>query len=671
MKSDMLPEWANEKYFKLNKRINNIDNKIGKLMKEAKPVDKLRRIQSRTKDCLDDYVKLMTTRYYENLIKDNPTQRWKIVNKIIGKGKERNNMLCLNYNDTLTYDNKLIAELFADFFESNLTAQPVSLDLKFLGPVRHECMFFEVVSYDEVFEAIMKLDCSKAAGSDGIPGRIVKELIHEIVFPVTELINKIVFSSTYPDQFKFAHVIPLHKKGVKTAVENYRGISLLPVLNKIVEGIILSRISHFIKRNNLEDSTQYGYKKGIGTQDALFKFLNEASKSLDDNDYFVVLFVDLSKAFDYVNHEALLYKLKMIGIKGFTYELLESYLKGRFFSVRNGSAISTKRKINSGVAQGGVMSPTLFNINQIDMQYLSLSSNCIKFADDLLLYKSYKKKDLLEGLDCLKDDLNKLNGYFLSNGLTINFSKTSFMVMKNSDKDVIPDIIQLDEDDNDVKLIHRVDEQKYLGIVLDNNLNFKAQHAVIIDKLMDTLKALRIIKHHIPISLLIQFFNAHFMSHVYYCSFIYAKLNKEEIKRMQVLQNRCIKCIFKLDSTHDTIDLFKSYLTKTLPIIGVIYFSLITSIKKSLIYNSDLFPRFQAINSNTRSNGLLMTQRFRRKSRLGNEASYLGVKLFNQLPTEIKQLEKLGKFKREVKKYLLVNIELLLDDAQLSTRKIA
>jgi len=112
-------------------------------------------------------------------------------------------------------------------------------------------------------------------------------------------------------------------------------------------------------------------------------------------------------------------------------------------------------------------------------------------------------------------------------------------------------------------------------------------------------------------------------------------------------------------------------MTKTLPTIGVIYFTLITAIKKSLIYNSDLFPRFEVLENNTRSNGLLRATRFRRKNRIGNEASYLGVQLYNQLPKDIKSLKKLGIFKKKLKEYLLENTELLMDQNQLTSRKIA
>jgi len=665
--NDLIPVWANERFFRLHKRIENIECKIYKLSKLNKPTSKLRDIQSKTKDLLKNYNEEMSRKHYENIIRNNPSNRWMVVNKILGKSKSPDNKLSLIHNGQLTDNEAQIVEILADCFESNTTTYNSSYKLQFLGPVRNNCIFFDIVSYEEIRSTIMMLNKNKSTGSDGIPTIILKELVNEIVIPLTELINQAIISSNYPDKFKYAHVIPLHKGGLKTSPENYRGISLLPILSKIMEDLILKRLNDFIKHNNLEDMTQYGYKKGIGTQDAIFKFTNEASMALDKNEYLIVLFVDLRKAFDLVNHDVLLYKLRMLGIKGITYELLKSYLEDRKFSVKYNNIVSLMRRIRTGVPQGAKVSPTLFNVNQIDLQYLELDAKTIKFADDLLVYKSCSKNNLEAGLDKMSSDLERINEYYKNNGLTINFNKTSFMILRNCINENVPEMIKL----NGNEAIKRVQEQKYLGIIIDENLNFKSHHELLIKKLTDTLRALRIIRNYLPRKALIEFFNAHFLSHVYYCAFIYAKLTKDEIKRIQILENRCIKTIFKLDSRHATVDLYKSYMERTLPAIGIIYYTMIINIKKSLIFNSALFPSFELIESNTRSKGLLKSTRFNRKNRIGNEASNLGVRLFNQLPIELRQLKRIGKFKTLLKKYLLDKIDLLLDEQQLCNRLIS
>lgn len=664
--NECVPVWANDTFFQLSKRISNIEKKICKLSSHGKSTDKLSRIQQSVKDKLNKFNVSRAQKYYTELIRENPNRTWLVVNRVLGREKKSDTKITLNINDLLISDKRVVAETLADFFESNLTLSDNPISLNFIGQQNNECMFFEMVTYEEVYATIMALDSKKATGSDGKPGKVIKELANEIVIPLTELINKIVISSVYPQQFKEANIIPIHKGGDKTSKDNYRGISLLPILNKVMEIILLSRINSFIRHIKLEDNTQYGFKKGIGTNDAIFKFLHEIISGLDDNKICIVVFVDLKKAFDFVNHEVLLFKLDKIGIKGVTHDLLKSYLNNRLFSVKNEDAISSKKGIKKGVPQGGAASPTLFNINQVDMQHLNLSSKTVKYADDLLLFKNVDKEELEEGMKEIANDLILINNYYNDNGLSINFKKTSFMLLRNSLKDKMPESICL----NDTTTISIVKEQKYLRIILDENLNFKQQFETLIDKLTDTLKALRIIRNYLPIDALLKFFHAHFMSHLYYCAFIYAKMTKEELKRLQRLQNWCIKAIFRLDSTHETADLYKNYMRNTLPVIGVIYFSMIVNIKKSLLTGSDLFPKFEVTESNTRSNGSLRLKRFKRKNRVGIESGYLGVKLFNQLPEEIKATNKLKKFKCQLKKHLINEIELLLSDDQLKSRKI-
>ena len=193
----------------------------------------------------------------------------------------------------------------------------------------------------------------------------------------------------------------------------------------------------------------------------------------------------------------------------------------------------------------------------------------------------------------------------------------------------------------------------------------------LIEKLTQSSRALSIIKHHLPQELLLQFFNAHIMSHLYYCSFLFAKFTQDEILRLQRIQNRCIRQIFGLDSRHSTLDLFQTYAKNTLPVIGIIYASLITNIHKSLMLDKDELIKFEINNSNRRSSGKLVSSRFRKKQYLGTDITYLGVILYNQLGNELKRIKNINKFKLETKQYVIGKIDLLLAPDQLKTRRIS
>ena len=241
------------------------------------------------------------------------------------------------------------------------------------------------------------------------------------------------------------------------------------------------------------------------------------------------------------------------------------------------------------------------------------------------------------------------------------------MIFRNNDLVHITDEIRVT---NDIK-ITRVDLQTFLGVKLDDKFKFKEQFAALVDKLTQSCRALSIIRHHLPRDMLLQFFNAHIMSHLHYCSFLYVKLNQADILRLQRLQNRCIRMIFGLDSRHSTLDLFKSYAVNAMPVIGIFYSSLIINVKKSLLLNLDELLKFEIQNSNRRSSGELKPSHFRRRHHLGTDISYLGVILFNQLDPELKEMRNLTKFKQNLKLYFLGKIDLLLDAEQLKNRRIS
>jgi hypothetical protein len=318
-----------------------------------------------------------------------------------------------------------------------------------------------------------------------------------------------------------------------------------------------------------------------------------------------------------------------------------------------------------GVAQGSVLGPPLFNIDQQDSP--QISSSRIKFADDNTIYKNCKKENLEITIKEVMDDVKKMASHFENSGLRLNYSKTKLMVIRSNDNVEIPNEMDVTED----IAIERISSIKFLGITVDDKFNFKEHHLNLVTKLTQSCRALSIIKYHLSRDLLLQFFHAHVMSHLNYCSFLYAKLTQEEILRLQGIQNRCIKHVFGLDSRHSTLDLFKTYLTNALPVIGLIYASLIINIQKSLVLEKDELIKFEVSNNSRRSSGDIVSRRFKKKRHLGTDISYLGVILYNQLPDDLKEIKNLNKFKIETKSYLIGRIDLLLAPDQLKTRRIS
>jgi hypothetical protein len=265
----------------------------------------------------------------------------------------------------------------------------------------------------------------------------------------------------------------------------------------------------------------------------------------------------------------------------------------------------------------------------------------------------------------MTNDVMYLVNHFKESGLELNYSKTNFMVVTNNIEMDVPQEMILSEN----KTIIRTNTQKFLGILIDDKLKFNEQFSALHNKLIQSCRVISIIRHQLSQEMLLQYFHAHFLSHLNFCAFLLAKMTQEEVSRLQTLQNKCLKIIYGLDSTHPTIDIYKNITNNILPVIGIAYSSLLSHIQKSLVLGLDELLKFEANSNTRRSNGTLIVAKYKKKHRLGTDIGHLGVKLYNQLPDELKKIEKIESFKKEVKK-LFNSIDLILAPDQYNTRRI-
>ena len=273
--------------------------------------------------------------------------------------------------------------------------------------------FFEWVTPNELAEISNAFRSGKSAGHDGIPISIIKQSIQIIAEPLAHIINLSITRGIVPDQMKIACVVPLFKAGDRSLCTNYRPVSILPSFSKFLEKVVYSRLYNYLCKLEILCDNQFGFRKNHSTLLALIDLYEKISLALDRNEHAVGVFLDLSKAFDTVDHNILLDKLEHYGIWGVALDWVRSYLSNRLQFVQFNGHSSSPQTICCGVPQGSILGPLFFLLYINDLSNVSTVVELILFADDTNLFMSHKDPVYLA--TSLNSELNKLSAWFKAN----------------------------------------------------------------------------------------------------------------------------------------------------------------------------------------------------------------------------------------------------------------
>ena len=598
--------------------------------------------------------------HYANRItacKGNMQDSWKIINELINKRSKSSNINELKDTGSESVVHKKdIPDTMNSYFCS------IGKDLaKDIDPVpnpllsgdyqinnERKVFHFKTIDVKEIRAAVAKIKTTKGSGNDNISSYFLKLAMPLIEDSLAFLFNTSIETSLFPDLWKVARVTPIFKAGDRANKSNYRPISVLPVISRLFEKLIYNQLYQFLNENGLLAPEQSGFRALHSTVSSLLKNTDDWYSGIDLGKLVGIVYVDLKKAFDTVDHEILCSKLKHYGIKYRELQWFQSYLSYRKQFCRVNGACSKTEGINIGVPQGSCLGPLLFLIYINDITQVVQESVLSMYADDTCL--CYQSKDLSNLNETINSDLDKLDKWLKGNKLSLNVTKTNSMLITTKNKHRI-----LRRDDQGLNLqigtteIGVIEQAKYLGVQIDNSLSWNEQIKNISSKVSKALGILKYAKKYLPQKTLETLYTSIVEPHFRYCCSVWGCAGLTLINQLQKLQNRAARIVTGSGYETPSAQLIQSLGWKN--IAQLIDNELRIMVYKSLHdrapqYLSDLFSRnSQALPCTLRNSKTDMRVPLKTTTTGQKSFSFRGAKSWNSLTATSKLAPSLNIFK--------------------------
>ena len=508
---------------------------------------------------LVDIIRKSKRLYIQNELKEaTPKKTWSVINELSAGTPHVDKMPDkFKYSNGLVSEPETIAEGFNAFFSSvgeelkSKIKQTPNNPLDYIpNYVGHTLDEFTNTNEEEIIQIVnsMKL---VGGGHDEINTKIFKLTFTAILKEIVHLMNLCLHHSTFPTELKKAVIKPIYKAGDKQLFNNYRPISLLPVISKLLEKIIYRQLNHHTVSNAIIAENQFGYRQGMSTYMPLLLLQENITNAFETDKIVAGIFLDLRKAFDTVSIDILLQKVKHYGIRDNAHNLIKSYLTERYQCVQFKNSKSNFLPIKMGVPQGSILGPLLFLIYVNDFPCIIKETATYLYADDTAIFINAKtEQDLQSKLNILLPNVTK---WFVANQLSLNTDKTFYQIYSNKRVQVEVSV-RLAE-----AVIKRAKTVRYLGVFIDEELKWKTHIAKLCTILSRNIGTISRVKYFLESKHLCLLYNSLILPHIIinYCCFLYSSTYSTSIDKIEKLQKRIARIIDKQPRLAATAPIFK------------------------------------------------------------------------------------------------------------------
>jgi len=655
-KLKMLQPWMNPTLCGKIKFKNKLGRKCSRLPDNSKAKKRYKNYSQNLKK----EIRVVKETFYKNKFanaKGDSKTEWQIVNNLLNRNLPNNSFSCIEVNGENIYNKHQISNIFNSKF-SDVPYCSSMFSSSYLGN------FFEPFSSLELINLIFSLDNSHSISHLGLSNFLLKKICFNIVDILTFIFNLCLLKGVFPSALKLALTIPLFKKGDKKNIENYRPISMLDSTSKLFEKLVKSRTLNYLNKISFFSDLQFGFRKGMSTEDALLKVTTEIYDSLNSNLKTAALFIDIKKAFDSVDHSILLTKLYKIGFRGNVFDLFSSYLSDRKQCVVIDGCKSDFKNIKLGVPQGSVMGPVLFLIYFNSLLNQKFKGNVTAFADDVAI--TYSNKTMFELVCDINHDLDLIRRWLSFHKLLLS-PKTKIMMFSIKTSHLCTsDFVFHDSSCRRFNLsnlsfnnslscsskcfqIEIVDSFPYLGIFLDKNFNWSVQTNNLESYCLSVIRQFYYLKKFCSVDLLRTIYFALFHSKISYGIVCWGGTYDCYIAPISARQKCIIRLMLNKHRMESSFELFT--FLKILPFVHLFYFcTLKTFFRKCGFWQ----VRFSEHYNLRRNNMRLVEIPVHNVQHYLNAFVSIAPRLYNEIPREILNSISLSKILNDIKTWLFL-----------------